>query len=296
LNGPIVDSEGGAAAGGGPGIARASPIEFILDPEDPRVAPYRGLPRLDSQVPAGLFVAEGSLVVRRLLACGRFRVRSVLATEATLPLLRDLLGPGSSPLYVAQAGLLRAIAGYDFHRGCIALAEVGPPLAPEALVRPAGPRRLVVLEAVSDPDNLGAIFRNAMGLGNQGVLLSPGAADPLYRKAIRVSAGAILCLPFARLAHWPADLWRLRGAGYAVVALTPDENALDIADVGRDQPAPERMALVLGAEGPGLSTAVREGADLRVKIAMAPGLDSLNEAVASAIALYWLSRHPRPAG
>jgi tRNA G18 (ribose-2'-O)-methylase SpoU len=267
--------------------------EPIADPDDPRVAAYRGLPRLDSQVPAGLFVAEGTLIVRRLLECRRFRVRSVLTTESSLPLLRDLVGADGPPLYVAAAALLRAVAGYTFHRGCIALAEAGPPADYATLAAPAGPRRVVVLEEVADPDNVGAVFRNALGFGNQAVLLSPGTANPLYRKAIRVSAGASLCLPFARIEDWPAGLWRLRATGYSLVALTPDEDAVSLLEVGDVHAVPERMALVLGAEGPGLSAAVRAGADLRVRIAMAPGLDSLNVAVASAIALHWLARPAR---
>ena len=266
-------------------------IETITDPADPRVAAYRDLPRLDSQVPEGCFVAEGSLVVRRLLEAGRFRVRSILTTETTLPRLRAQLADGlDAPLYVAPAGMLRAIAGYDFHRGCIALAEKGAETPPAAVIDPAGPRRLVALEEIADPDNVGAIFRNAMGLGAQGALLSPGATDPLYRKTIRASAGATLCLPHARIGDWPAGLWRLREAGYTLIALTPDEDAVDVVEMGRTRPVPERMALVLGTEGPGLSAAVRGGCDLRVRIAMAPGLDSLNVAVASAIALHRLLR------
>jgi len=265
-------------------------IEIVADPADARVAPYRDLPRLDSHVPAGCFVAEGSLVVRRLLQAGRFRVRSVLTTEVTLPVLRPHVRDSDVPLYVAPAGLLRQIVGYDFHRGCIALAERGPATPAAEVVAPAGPRRLVALEEISDPDNVGAIFRNAMGLGADGALLSPGATDPLYRKTIRVSAGASLGLPYARIEEWPAGLWRLRAAGYTLVALTPDADAVDVADLGRARPMPARMVLVLGAEGPGLSAAVRGGCDLRVKVAMAPGLDSLNVAVASAIALHRLWR------
>lgn len=265
-------------------------IEPIDDPEDPRVAPYRDVPRLDSRVPADVFVAEGSLVVRRLLAGRRFRLRSILVTGATLPAVADLLarGPEAPLVYLAGAGVLRAIVGYKFHRGCIALGERGVATPVEALMAPPGPRRLVVLERVSDPDNVGAILRNAMGLGVQAALLTPGSADSLSRKAIRVSAGAALCLPWARTADWPADLGRLRAAGYSLVALTPDEDALDIVEVARSEVVPSRMALLLGAEGPGLSPAVRAGADLRVRIAMAPGLDSLNVAVASAIALHCL--------
>jgi tRNA G18 (ribose-2'-O)-methylase SpoU len=265
-------------------------IERIDDPADPRVAPFRGLPRLDSQVPPELFVAEGSLIVRRLLECRRFAVRAILATEATLPGLRPLLPAAGAPaVYVAPAGLLRAIAGYDFHRGCLALAERGAPTPAEAVVDPPGPRRLVVLEDLADPDNVGAVFRNALGLGAQGLLLSPGTTDPLYRKTIRVSAGAALCLPHARLAPWPAGLERLRAAGYVLVALTPDEDAEDVVDFARG-PVPARLALLLGAEGPGLSAALRGSADRKLRIAMAPGLDSLNVAVASAIALHRLAR------
>lgn len=268
-----------------------SPVEIIADPADPRVAPYRDLPRLDSRVPEGLFVAEGSLVVRRLIAGRRFPLRSILTTPAALPLLLAHLPVGlDPPLYVAPAGLMRAVAGYAFHRGCIALAERGPDPDPAPLIAVPGPRRLVVLDEVSDPDNVGAIFRTATGLGVQGVLLSPGATDPLYRKAIRVSAGTSLCLPYGRIDDWPADLWRLREAGYTLLALTPDEEAMDVVELARAGPIPGRLALLLGSESSGLSAALRREADLRVRIAMAPGLDSLNVAVASAIALHRLLR------
>ncbi len=272
------------------GRVAALRIEPVDDPGDPRVAAYRALPRLDSRVPRDLFVAEGSLVVRRLLEGQRFRLRSVLVTGATLPSLRELLpaDPDGPVVYLAGAGVLRAVVGYKFHRGCIALAERGLATPAEDIVAPQGPRRLVVLERVSDPDNVGAILRNAMGLGVQGALLTPGAADPLSRKAIRVSAGAALGLPWAAVADWPAELGRLRAAGYTVVALTPDEDALDIMEAARSGRVPARMALLLGAEGPGLAPATRAGADLRVRIAMARGLDSLNVAVASAIALHHL--------
>ncbi|MBI3107853.1 MAG: RNA methyltransferase [Candidatus Rokubacteria bacterium] len=135
-----------------------------------------------------------------------------------------------------------------------------------------------------------------MGLGAQAALLTPGSADSLSRKAIRVSAGAALCLPWARTADWPAEIGRQRAAGYSLVALTPDEDALDFVELARSEAVPSRMALLLGAEGPGLSPAVRAGADLGVRIAMAPGLDSLNVAVASAIALHCLRGGPDPRG
>ena len=271
-----------------------SPIDRIEDPGDPRIASYREA--RDGQVRrAGLFLAEGRLVVRRLLESARFAVRSVLATRVVLEDLGDVLLTRSSvPRYEASSDMLRAIVGFKFHRGCLALGEDGPPTPVDAIVAPDGPRLVLALEDVADPDNVGALFRNAAAFGVAGIVLSPGSSDPLYRKAIRVSMGASFVVPFART-EWGNGLGKLRAEGYTLVALTPHPGAqpLEAAVIG-DQPS-RRIALLLGAEGAGLGEASLRAADLRVRIAMAPGVDSLNVATAAAIALHRLADLPRAA-
>jgi tRNA G18 (ribose-2'-O)-methylase SpoU len=190
---------------------------------------------------------------------------------------------------VASAETIRAIVGFKFHRGCLALGVRGEPLAPEALMDPVGPRTLLALEGVADPDNVGAVFRNAAAFGAAGVLLSSHCADPLYRKAIRVSMGATLSVPFAQVPDWPAALAGLRHAGYRLVALCPRADAEDIVEVAARAPRRPRLALLLGAEGAGLSGTTRAAADVEVRIPMATGIDSLNVAAACGIALHRLA-------
>jgi tRNA G18 (ribose-2'-O)-methylase SpoU len=270
-----------------------SPIDSITDPADPRIASYREA--RDGRVRrAGLFLAEGRLVVRRLLE-SRFAVRSVLATRGVLDDLGDAIGKRPSvQRYEASAETIRAVVGFTFHRGCLALGEEGPPIPAPAVVEPAGSRLMLGLEDVTDPDNVGAIFRNAAAFGAAGLVLSPRCADPLYRKAVRVSMGATLALPFATI-DWRDGLRALRAAGYTLMALTPHGGAQSLDAVVADGPAPRRLAVLLGAEGAGLSEATHRAADLRVRIAMAPGVDSLNVATACAIALHRLADLARPA-
>jgi len=258
---------------------------LIEDPDDPRVADYRAAARDGAR---GLFLCEGRLLVGRLLRGSRFRVRSVLATAAVLEDLRDELGPTPPPVFVASTAMIRSIFGFKFHRGCLALGERPErPDTPESVIGPAGTRMLVGLDEVSDPDNVGAIFRNAAAFGVAGVLLSEGCADPLYRKTIRVSMGGTLSTPFART-EWGATLAALRTGGYTLVALTPDREAEPIAAAAA-RLSSERVALLVGAEGNGLGARSREAADLRVRIPMAPGVDSLNVATACGIALHRLA-------
>ena len=273
------------------------PIEPIDDPADPRVADYRDIKDAELRRRRGLFVAESRAVVRRLLTSARLRPRSVLLTAPALESLGSALhgADASVPVYLASPEVARAVVGFNFHHGCLALGDRGaePPL--ESLVAPPGPRLLVAVEDVSNPDNVGGVFRNALAFGADAILLSAGCADPLYRKTIRVSMGASLVTPFAHLADWKAGLARLRAAAYTIVALTPDPSALDIALLGAATPLPRRVAIFLGAEGPGLRAETRAAADLKVCIAMAPGVDSLNVATAAAIALHRLrSAVPSP--
>ena len=271
----------------------SSPIDSITDPADPRIASYREA--RDGRVRrAGLFLAEGRLVVRRLLE-SRFTVRSVLATRGLLDDLGDAIGQRPSvQRYEASAETIRVVVGFTFHRGCLALGEEGPPIPAPAVVEPAGSRLVLGLEDVTDPDNVGAVFRNAAAFGAAGLVLSPRCADPLYRKAIRVSMGATLAIAFATT-DWRDGLRALRAAGYTLMALTPHVGAQSLDAVVADGPAPRRLAVLLGAEGAGLSEATHRAADLRVRIAMAPGVDSLNVATACAIALHRLTDLARPA-
>jgi len=262
-------------------------IQRVDAPADPRLADYRSARDPAWRRRTGLFLAESALVVRRLLAESRFRTRSILATEPIVAGLQDVLerAPADLVVHVAGHAVQREVMGFNFHRGCLALAERGPDLDAAALLAPDRPL-LLVLEDVADPDNVGALFRNGRAFGVAGVLLSPGTGDPLYPKAIRVSVGATLSVPHARLPQWPADLDRLRSAGYAVVALTPGAGAA-VEALGT---AGERLALLVGSEGRGLSDGALALADRAVRIPMAPGVDSLNVAVAAGIALYHVRR------
>jgi tRNA G18 (ribose-2'-O)-methylase SpoU len=253
------------------------PID-IVDADDPRLADYRQLKERWLNAEGGRFVAESERVVRRLTGSG-LRVHSVLLTAPRLATLADALG-GPFPVYLAPQELLDRVAGFHVHRGCLAIGE-----RPTAVEIPAGATTLVVLEDLTDVDNLGAIARHAAAFGAHALVLSPRCADPFYRKAIRVSLGAVLTLPIVRLTAWPDDLKRLRGEGISLVAAVLDPDATPLHRFER----PARMAFLLGAEGPGLSPAARALCDHRVTIPMSPGADSLNVATAAAIFLYALS-------
>src|SRR5206468_6952534 len=213
-----------------------------------------------------------------------------LATPATVASLGASLDGCEAPVYVAQPAMLARVVGFHFHRGCLASGERPPELGIEPLVAPGGRRLLVGLEGVTNPDNVGGVFRNARAFGADGVLLGPGCADPLYRRALRVSMGAALQTPFVSILEWPAGLARLRAAGFRIAALTPDRAAVDISSFG---PVPGRLVLLLGAEGQGLSAAARAAADVHLRIPIVPGVDSLNVATAAGIALHRLAR-PEP--
>jgi len=270
----------------------SSPVLHVTDLDDPRIEDYRDVSDGRLLEEKGLFVAEGRLVVRRLLDHGRYRVRSLMVTPTALAEIeRAGRSEGASvPVFVVSPDLMRGLTGFNFHRGCLALAE-RPALAPAAdlLAGLAASEAVVVLEDVTDADNVGSVFRNAAAFGAGAVLLSPGCCDPLYRKAIRTSMAAALGVPFARVAPWPAGLSALRAAGFAIVALTPAVAAQDLAAFARDPGRPGRLALLVGTEGAGLSAAAAALADARVRIPMTPGVDSLNLATATGIALYELS-------
>ena len=267
----------------------------VRERDDPRIADYLAVREAELLARRGLFVAESRIVVERLLASQRFAVRSLLLSETALAALTPALAgiPGEPLVFVAPRELISSLAGYPVHQGCLALAERGPATAPEALVAEARAGLLVALEQLGDPDNVGGVFRNARAFGADGVLLAPGGADPLYRKAIRVSTGATLQLPFARCASWPGDLEKLRSAGWTVLAAVAEPEAVDVREFGDSRPLPARTCLVLGSEGYGLSAAARAAASACVTIRMRAGFDSLNVAAASGILLHHFSRAER---
>jgi len=256
----------------------------IVDPSDPLVADYFGLSDAEARRrdDGGIFVAEGALVIEQLVR-SRYRVRSFLVTEHGLRAVGAAVAAVDAPVYLATQEVMEAITGFHFHRGALAAADRGVGRHVAEVV--AGADRLLLVEGVSDNENLGALFRNAAAFGVDGVLLDPTTADPLYRRSVRVSSGHVLRIPFARLPDWPLPaITRLQAEGYEVVALTPSPTADDLRTLA---PGP-RWALLLGAEGPGLSAAALSAADRRVRITMAPGVDSLNVATAAAIALHHL--------
>jgi tRNA G18 (ribose-2'-O)-methylase SpoU len=265
-------------------------IIHVASLSDPRLDDYRNVPDPELLRDRGIFVAEGRQVVRRLLTESRFTTRSLLVTDAAHDSLADLLPHiGHLPVFVVSQEALNAITGFNIHRGCLAIGERAPTPPWQAIARDA--RRLVVLEHVSNADNVGSVFRNAAAFGVDGVLLGPSCADPLYRKAIRTSMGAALRVPFAMLGDWPSDLFTLKALGIRVVALTPSPGAPTLGEVK----PPARWALLLGHEGEGLSEDAQVHADLRVRIPMVEGFDSVNVSTAAAIALYafFISTNPR---
>jgi tRNA G18 (ribose-2'-O)-methylase SpoU len=254
---------------------------------DPRLAPYRDVPEPELMRARGLFVAEGRLIVRRVIEDGRFRVQSLLMNEAAARDLAPVFDalPPDTPTLLCQTADLRGITGHDIHRGCLALVE-RPPATSLAVVL-ASAKTIVALEGVTDPDNVGSVFRNAAALGADGVLLSPTCCDPLYRKAVRTSMGAVLRVPFARAEEWPAALVDVRAAGFTLIALTPRQPSETIERYAAG-PRSSRLALIVGTEGAGLTRSAEAAADVRVSIPMHGDVDSLNLGVALGIALFML--------
>ncbi|MCP3817108.1 RNA methyltransferase [Streptomyces sp. A3M-1-3] len=292
----------------------------IEDPEDPRLRDYTGLTDVElrrRREPAeGLFIAEGEKVIRRAKHAG-YEMRSMLLSAKWVDVMRDVIDEVPAPVYAVSPDLAERVTGYHVHRGALASMQRKPlPTADELL---GTARRVVVMEAVNDHTdigttfalglqdsagrriaifegfvdhaNLGAAFRSAAALGIKGILLSPDCADPLYRRAIKVSMGATFTVPYARLEDWPAGLDAVREAGYSILAMTPDEKATPLDELDPDRF--EKCAIMLGSEGHGLSTYALRAADEWARIPMAAGIDSLNVAAASAVAFY--ATRPRPA-
>ena len=262
--------------------------QTITDPDDPRVAAFRQVQERDLTGRHGRFIAEGKVVVRVLASpaslCG---VEALLLAENRVAAMADVIAglPGDATAYVAAQPVLDAIAGFHLHRGVLALGRKPAPLAPATLLA-AAPETCVVVCAVGvgNHDNMGGLFRNAAAFGAHGVLLDSGCCDPFYRKAIRVSAGAVLRTPAATASSAEAMLDALEAAGFQALALTPGAAEPLAAVQGRG-----RQALILGAEGPGLPETILKRCR-PVAIPMAGGFDSLNVAAASAVALYQITQ------
>ena len=265
-------------------------IEAVIDPEDPRIEPYRAIRERDLVGRQGLFIAEGRVVLEKLVASGRRRLCSLLIAEPRLAGLASLLAtlPPEVPVYVAAQAVMDRIAGFPIHRGILACGERGE-IAPGDLLGSLGRQALVLgLSAIANHDNMGGLFRNAAAFGADAVLLDADCCDPLYRKAIRVSVGAALTTPFARLERGQDLVETLDRAGFEVIALSP-RGAVELCDLS----CGPRVAALFGAEGPGLAPELLVRART-VRIAMAGGFDSLNVATASGLVLYYLNK-PRSA-
>jgi tRNA G18 (ribose-2'-O)-methylase SpoU len=275
------------------GPAGLTPLE-VGDPADERLADYRGLTdvalRTKFEPPHGLFIAESELVIRRALSAG-YLPRSMVMAPEWLERMTPLIAAVDAPVYSASYDVLRQLTGFNVHRGALAsFHRKALPSVDEVL---AGARRVVALEDMVSHTNLGAIFRCAAALGMGGVVLSPSCADPLYRRSVRVSMGAVFSLPYARAESWPAVLDDVATAGFIRVALTPADDAVTIEDVG--SAGHDRLALLFGSEGPGLSHDALKRSDMRARIPMSAGVDSLNVAASAAVAFYVLGGAGSPA-
>ena len=259
----------------------------VSDPADERLRDYVGLTdvvlRRLSEPADGLYLAESAKVIERALAAGH-QPRSVLLQQKWLDELAPLLDRYDIPVYLAEPAVLERVTGFLMHRGALASIHRPPLLPVEDVLRDA--RRVVVLEDIVDHTNVGAIFRAVAGLGADAVLITPRCADPYYRRSVRVSMGTVLQIPWTRLAEWPEGTAQLHDAGFEIAALALDDGAVDLATYA--QHPPDRVALLLGTEGDGLSAAGLASADTVVTIPMSRGVDSLNVAAASAVALWAL--------
>jgi tRNA G18 (ribose-2'-O)-methylase SpoU len=275
---------------------QASRQLMLTDAADPRLADYVGLTdvhlRRSLEAEHGLFIAEGEKVISTAIAAG-YPVRSLLVARDKLATIEDVAASCQAPLYVLPPEVAERLTGYHVHRGALASMQRLPlPTVPGVL---AGARRIVVLEDVVDHANVGAVFRCVAALGFDAVLLAPRCADPLYRRSVKVSMGAVLAVPYTRLPDWRGGLAELRSAGFRLLALTPDPAAVPIGELadsaGRSDKITgrDKIALLVGGEGGGLSGRWLTAADQAVRIPMSRGVDSLNVAAAAAIACYLLS-------
>jgi tRNA G18 (ribose-2'-O)-methylase SpoU len=276
------------------------PIE-ITDPDDVRVSDYFKLTdvalRTKVEPERGLYLAESEKVIRRALAAGH-QPRSFLMGQRWLTDLSDVVEEAEShsvPVYYAQAGVIEAMTGFHLHRGVLASMHRPALAAPEVLLREVLEQRtsrVVLFEDIVDHTNLGAAFRSAAALGIDAVLITPRCADPLYRRAVRVSMGTVFQVPWTRIDPWPGGVQVLRDHGFTVAAFALGDGAISLDELAADQP--DRLAMIFGTEGDGLSRFAIKGADLVVRIPMGGGVDSLNIAAASAVAIWALRPPPVP--
>jgi tRNA G18 (ribose-2'-O)-methylase SpoU len=266
---------------------------LVSDAGDPRLSDYVGLTdvhlRRSLEAAGGLFIAEGEKVIRRAITAG-YPVRSLMVATDKLASIDEVAASCDAPLYVLPEHVATQLTGYRVHRGALAsMQRLPPPSVAEVL---AGASRIVVLEDIVDHANVGAAFRCVAALGFDGVVLAPRCADPLYRRAIKVSMRAVFAVPYGRLTSWRDGLAELRTAGFRLLALTPDQAATPIGETVADR----KLALLIGSEGDGLSPRWLDAADEAVRIPMSRGVDSLNVASAAAIACYLLAAHSPAAG
>jgi tRNA G18 (ribose-2'-O)-methylase SpoU len=264
----------------------------VDDPDDPRLADYRDLRDVQLrkllEVEHGLFLAEGEKVVRRAVAAGH-PVRSLLMAPRRVEGLADVLAGTDAPCYVVSEELVEQVAGFHVHRGALASLERLPLPALDDVLR--GVRRVAVLEDLVDHANVGSVFRNAAALGIGAVLVTPRCADPFYRRAVKTSMGNVFAVPWTRVPPMREALPLLVAAGFTTVAMTLSDDAISLDElVARDLP---RTAFVFGTEGAGVHPRTAESAQVRVRIPMEPGVDSLNVAAATAVTFY--ATRPGPA-
>jgi tRNA G18 (ribose-2'-O)-methylase SpoU len=260
-------------------------IQYVTDPDDPRLDDYRGLTdaalRIAQESTGGLYIAESAKVLARAVAAGHLP-RSVVVQERWIERVTEIVGALDVPVYVAPDATVEAVAGFSVHRG--ALASMHRPVLPSVAEVIDGAKLILVLEGIADHTNVGAAFRAAAGLGADAVLVSPRGADPLYRRSVRVSMGTVFQVPWTRISDWEAGLAELRGAGVELAALALSDNAEPLDVYARNRP--DRVALMMGSEGDGLSAEALQAADRIVTIPMFGGVDSLNVASAAAVALW----------
>ena len=261
----------------------------MRNPDDPRIAAFRGVRDPEWLKRRRLFVAEGRQVLAIALADPRLRSPTLLLTPAALAALKPALRERSGELriFVGSSELMRAVGGYRFHQGALGVIPLPEALEIRALLAVRAARRplVVALEAVTNPDNVGSVFRNALAFGASGVLLGPRCAHPLYRKSLRTSMGAVLRVPFVCADDWPGALERLASDGLVRVALSPGRECVDLAAAAEALAPAAGLVLVLGHERDGLAGETLAICERRVRIPMAAGVDSLNIATASGIAL-----------
>ncbi|NQX27253.1 RNA methyltransferase [Microbacteriaceae bacterium VKM Ac-2854] len=263
------------------------PLIPITDLADARLADYAHATDValkNARGAHGLYIAESALVLERALRAGH-EPRSVLALGSSAQEAQRLLGDRDVPVFTGPSELLAELTGYLLHRGLIAAMHRPSLPDPAALIRDA--RRVVVLENVVDPTNVGAIFRSVGAIGADAVLVTPRCSDPFYRRAIRVSMGTVLQVPWTRVGDWPSTRELLHEAGFTIAAMALTAGSVPLRDFAAD--APERVALVLGTEGEGLTDEAIAAADAVVRIPMRHGIDSLNVAAASAVAMWALA-------